>query len=249
MPCARPPCPSAACLLAGTMVNAVAFQLMKNGLQGWPFGAARWPRLHIRARPGVPRSLNAHCDEGPWAVRPSASFSSVAIAERFPPRYPMLKYLEDGYFAGLSLLILRVVTASLMVHHGLDKLQHVEGFSNNVIAVYFSFLPGPPEFWTYLSASFELGGSSSCRWRHFCSTGCTPADGHDGERGGVSVDGKRTARIPIRRTKWRRLYFRAISSVLWGHSLHCPRGSRGVQLPFCPVETDDILHDVIRLSK
>ena len=25
-------------VLTGTMVNATAFQLMKNGLQGWPFG-------------------------------------------------------------------------------------------------------------------------------------------------------------------------------------------------------------------
>ena len=72
---------------------------------------------------------------------------------------PMVKYLKDGAFADLSMLFLRVVTASLMVHHGLDKLQHVEGFSTNVIAAYFPFLPGPPQFWTYLSASFEIGGS------------------------------------------------------------------------------------------
>jgi uncharacterized membrane protein YphA (DoxX/SURF4 family) len=35
----------------------------------------------------------------------------------------------------------------------------VEGFSTNVIAAYFPFLPGPPAFWTYLSAGFEIGGS------------------------------------------------------------------------------------------
>ena len=51
------------------------------------------------------------------------------------------------------------MTASLIVHHGLDKLQHVEGFSANVIAAYFPFLPGPPTFWTYLSAAFEIVGS------------------------------------------------------------------------------------------
>ena len=65
-----------------------------------------------------------------------------------------LSWLHD-----VGMLPLRIITASLMMHHGLDKLQHVEGFSNNVIAVYFPFLPGPPEFWTNLSASFELGGS------------------------------------------------------------------------------------------
>ena len=71
----------------------------------------------------------------------------------------MLKFLEHPMLADLGMLILRVVTASLMVHHGLDKLQHVEGFSTNVIAAYFPFLPGPPEFWTYLSAGFEIAGS------------------------------------------------------------------------------------------
>ena len=51
------------------------------------------------------------------------------------------------------------MTASLILHHGLDKLEHVDGFSKNVIAVYFPLLPGPPAFWTYLSAAFELVGS------------------------------------------------------------------------------------------
>ena len=46
-----------------------------------------------------------------------------------------------------------------MVHHGLQKTGNPTGFAENVIAPYFPFLPGPPLFWTYLSASFELGGS------------------------------------------------------------------------------------------
>ena len=68
-------------------------------------------------------------------------------------------FLEDPLYANLSLLLLRVITASLILHHGLDKLEHLDGFSNNVIAVYFPFLPGPPVFWTYLSAGFEVAGS------------------------------------------------------------------------------------------
>ena len=63
-----------------------------------------------------------------------------------------LERLEDPLYADLSLLLLRVITASLILHHGLDKLEHVDGFSNNVISIYFTFLPGPPVFWTYLSA-------------------------------------------------------------------------------------------------
>ena len=62
--------------------------------------------------------------------------------------------------ADLGLLLLRVVTASLVVHHGLDKLENTATFSDGVIAVYFSFLPGPPVFWTYLSAGFEIVGSA-----------------------------------------------------------------------------------------
>ena len=75
----------------------------------------------------------------------------------------MCNWLDLPVLADLGMLVLRVVTASLMVHHGIDKLQHVEGFSQGVIAGYFPFLLMggliPPEFWTYLSAGFELVGS------------------------------------------------------------------------------------------
>ena len=84
-----------------------------------------------------------------------------------------MKFLEDNthwifsvfkeplfsLFADLGMLLLRVVTASLMVHHGLDKYNNPHGFADNVIAPYFTFLPGPPIFWTYLSMGFELGGT------------------------------------------------------------------------------------------
>ena len=71
----------------------------------------------------------------------------------------MLNWLDHPVFIDLGMLLLRVVTASLMIHHGLDKLENPTGFADNVIAPYFPFLPGPPLFWTYLSAGFELGGS------------------------------------------------------------------------------------------
>jgi uncharacterized membrane protein YphA (DoxX/SURF4 family) len=70
-----------------------------------------------------------------------------------------LGFLTKPLYTELSLLLLRIVTASLILHHGLDKLEHVDGFSSGVIAVYFRFLPGPPVFWTYLSAGFEIVGS------------------------------------------------------------------------------------------
>ena len=73
--------------------------------------------------------------------------------------FMMLNWLDKPLLIDLGMLVLRIVTASLLIHHGIDKLTNVEGFSTGVIAAYFPFLPGPPEFWTYLSASFEVGGS------------------------------------------------------------------------------------------
>ena len=61
--------------------------------------------------------------------------------------------------ADVGMLTMRVVTALMLVHHGEDKLLNTEAFTTNIIAAYFSFLPGPPVFWTYLSAAFEILGS------------------------------------------------------------------------------------------
>lgn len=72
---------------------------------------------------------------------------------------------ESGFdkFAGgatdLCILGLRLGTCSLMVHHGLDKIQNVDGFSANVVAKYFGFLPGPPSFWTLSAAATQVAGA------------------------------------------------------------------------------------------
>ena len=64
-----------------------------------------------------------------------------------------------AYLADVGLLILRCVTASLMVHHGIDKLEHVDGFTANVVAKFFGFLPGEPSFWTYSAAATQIAGA------------------------------------------------------------------------------------------
>jgi uncharacterized membrane protein YphA (DoxX/SURF4 family) len=46
-----------------------------------------------------------------------------------------------------------------MVHHGLDKIQNVDGFSANVVAKFFGFLPGAPQFWTYSAAATQIAGA------------------------------------------------------------------------------------------
>ena len=44
----------------------------------------------------------------------------------------------------LSITALRLGTCVLMVHHGIDKLEHVDGFTANAVAKFFGFLPGEP---------------------------------------------------------------------------------------------------------
>merc|ERR1739848_293638 len=72
----------------------------------------------------------------------------------------------------LFILVLRLGTCSLIVHHGFDKIQNVDGFSANVVAKFFGFLPGPAYFWTY-SAALRRSSARDCsllacfraRWR------------------------------------------------------------------------------------
>jgi uncharacterized membrane protein YphA (DoxX/SURF4 family) len=81
------------------------------------------------------------------------------LGPKQPFPHPVLDFLHEPLYTDLAMLLLRVVTASLIIHHGFDKLENTAGFTNNVIAIYFTFLPGPPVFWTYLSAAFEVIGS------------------------------------------------------------------------------------------
>merc|ERR1711935_883414 len=41
-----------------------------------------------------------------------------------------------------------------------DKVQNVDGFSVNVVAKFFGFLPGPPQFWTLSAAATQIVGSA-----------------------------------------------------------------------------------------
>merc|ERR1719353_2730390 len=46
-----------------------------------------------------------------------------------------------------------------MIHHGFDKIENVDGFSANVVAKFFGFLPGPPQFWTLSAAVTQIVGA------------------------------------------------------------------------------------------
>merc|ERR1711892_68532 len=59
----------------------------------------------------------------------------------------------------VGITALRLGTCALMVHHGFDKIQNVDGFSANVVANFFGFLPGPPQFWTLSAAATQIAGA------------------------------------------------------------------------------------------
>ena len=40
-------------------------------------------------------------------------------------------------------------------------VQNVDGFSANVVAKFFGFLPGPPAFWTLSAAATQIAGSAA----------------------------------------------------------------------------------------
>lgn len=59
----------------------------------------------------------------------------------------------------LFITLMRLGTCVLMVHHGFDKIQNVDGFSANVVAKFFGFLPGQPQFWTLSAAATQVLGA------------------------------------------------------------------------------------------
>jgi len=57
--------------------------------------------------------------------------------------------------AEVGALVLRLMVCLIVVHHGLQKLNNPEGFSANIVAKFFPFLPCPL-FWTYMAAGMEI---------------------------------------------------------------------------------------------
>merc|ERR1712238_624042 len=70
-------------------------------------------------------------------------------------------FLNEAFDGAKDVVILglRIGTCSLMVHHGFDKIQNVDGFSANVVAKFFGFLPGNPSFWTLSAAATQIAGA------------------------------------------------------------------------------------------
>merc|ERR1711924_324641 len=88
----------------------------------------------------------------------SASFFGNVVPVA-PPADPEPEAELVNTVVDLSITALRLTTCSMMYHHGIDKIQNVDGFSANVVAKFFGFLPGDPHFWTYAAAATQVAGS------------------------------------------------------------------------------------------
>merc|ERR1719281_235391 len=56
-------------------------------------------------------------------------------------------------------LFMRLAVASVMIHHGEEKILSADAFTKFAIDKYFSFLPGPHIFWTYSAGAAQSVGS------------------------------------------------------------------------------------------
>lgn len=63
---------------------------------------------------------------------------------------------EVNILAELAIFLLRLAVSVMMIHHGLEKFQDPEGFSEFVVGKYFGFLPGDSIIWTYAAATTQI---------------------------------------------------------------------------------------------
>jgi len=84
-----------------------------------------------RTLPEVAKTTTANADD----ERQEQEFISDDLQETFN---------EAGY------LLMRLAVASVMIHHGQEKILSAEMFTKFAIDKFFAFLPGPHIYWTYL---------------------------------------------------------------------------------------------------
>jgi len=123
-----------------------SFSGIASGVSVQALKSAKGLRSMISRRGGPTRYSRA---SAPTMVADSNEVVSVGQRED-----PVVQAAVD-----LFILALRLGTCVLLVHHGLDKIQNLDGFSANVVAKFFGFLPGPPQFWTLSAAAAQIVGS------------------------------------------------------------------------------------------
>ena len=97
----------------------------------------------------------------PLVVSPHSA-STFALSASRTDSFDGEPGIQENVFdplADVLVTTLRIGTCALMIHHGLDKIDNVEGFSKNVVAKFFGFLPGDPRFWTLSAAGTQVAGS------------------------------------------------------------------------------------------
>jgi len=126
---------------------AASVQLSPVAVYGTPQDGAHFvqPVVHVPTSPYAQQQVAALAFLGRQAPAPE-------IEDDADPEF--LQELQQ-----LLILVLRLGTCALMVHHGFDKIQNVDGFSANVVAKFFGFLPGPPQFWTLSAAATQVAGA------------------------------------------------------------------------------------------
>jgi uncharacterized membrane protein YphA (DoxX/SURF4 family) len=103
-------------------------------------------------QPAVHVKTSSRAQQASWDQARVATLTVSGQADDETPQF--LQEVQE-----LFLLVLRIGTCLLMVHHGFDKIQNVDGFSANVVAKFFGFLPGPPQFWTLSAAATQIVGA------------------------------------------------------------------------------------------
>jgi len=116
--------------------------------------------LAFTTPPSATRALQAKVGEVSPSAQPAFGRSAppTPIPEEFEEDPGFLSPVADGV-SDLVILGLRVGTCVLMVHHGFDKIEHVDGFTANVVDKFFGFLPGPGKFWTLSAAGTQIVGA------------------------------------------------------------------------------------------
>ena len=121
--------------------------------------------LAFTTPPHATRVSQAMSGEMSTSARPAFSnpFGSppptpLPTPEEFEEDPGFLSPVADGV-TDVVILGLRLGTCVLMIHHGLDKIDHADGFTANVVDKFFGFLPGPGKFWTLSAAGTQIVGA------------------------------------------------------------------------------------------
>ena len=99
----------------------------------------------------IPESQEPQLEVAPQLNAPAAPQRVEVVVET-----PSSSQGEVNILAELAIFVLRVLVSVMMVHHGLEKFQDPEGFSEFVVGKYFAFLPGDPVIWTFGAAATQI---------------------------------------------------------------------------------------------